>query len=185
MITNDVTRLMTRWFSHTDHGVAAMLALLPREKPGSATPDPLPAMPAIYDDVDTEGIAGAEIDPPSSPALVLYASRPAKGVAERGDRQGARRVERVENVIVTAGYLTQDGDPGMTVRNGGYVLRAAHWSALRMNNQKYSEGYREVNGVSIAEIGPVTEYAVAGAVGACKLWGFIQIPVKALYTVPQ
>lgn len=155
-----------------------MLALVPRERPGVVDPDPLPVTPAVYNDVDTPGIAGGDIAPPTFPALVLYASRPARFEQQKGNG----RVEIVSGVIVTAGYLTSDEVPENAVRDGGYVLRAVHWSAKAMNDQIKSNGYRAVNGTTILSVGEITEFAVAGAVGACRLWGFIQIPVKAAYT---
>lgn len=180
MLTNDVTRLFTRWFSHPQHGVEAMLALVPRARPGVVGDDPMPTMPAIYDDVDTRGIAGSDISPPSLPALVIYSGVPSRSTQERGDR----RVEKVSGVILTAGYLTGDVDEQFAVRDAGHVLRAVHWSARRMNDQRSSDGYREVNGVAILEVGTVSEYPVAGAVGVCRLWGMVQFPVKVAYTTP-
>jgi hypothetical protein len=179
MISNDVTRLVTRWLSHPTWGVAALLPQLPRNQPGTVVEDALPAVPALYNDVDTPDLAADMLDPPSTPCLIVYV---ANTVRTEVTHTPGRTI--VKQVPVIVAYAANDVSSVQGVQGCGYVLTAAHLSLDKLNDQRASAGYREVNGSLILKVGDVQENAAAGAVGRSKLWGFLVAPVTVAYTAP-
>lgn len=128
-----VTRIVTRWLQHPEHGLNAILATLPMA-PG----DPRPAGVYVYDDVDSvEG--AADEAPPSSPALLVMAY---DGVAVRLE-SGRATQDASRPVRVVLWWLIEASETA-TVRHAriqsSYVWEAALESLSRLLNTRHS-GY--------------------------------------------
>jgi hypothetical protein len=161
----EATRLIDRWLRHPQQCVGAMLQTVPRMTP-EGEEDPEPENPLIYNDTEHEEVA-ANLDPPTSPALVLFAD----GELETDAHQRPRQVST--ELIVAIAYVTRDMPPVAAARDGGYVLRAVRKSLNRYNDERLSFDFRELNGVKIAAVRRVEQQRVAGAVGQSQLWGFV------------
>lgn len=160
----EVTRLIDRWLKHPEHGVEAMLAVIPRNNPEGV--DPAPAAPDIYNDIETEEVAGL-FDPPTAPCLVVFADSDVSVDAKDSLRQIGPQL------IVVVAYLTRDMPAVRAAIDGGYVLRAVRKSLTLYNKQNLSEDYRELNGIKVASCNRVTIQRMAGGVGKSQLWGFV------------
>jgi hypothetical protein len=174
-MVNDVTILYDRWLHHPEHGVAAMLALVPRVRPGE--PDiTMPTVPTIYNDVEDQSVA-REIDPAAEPALVIFTDSDPVIPMHPNRRPADRRL------TTTIAYTTREMEPVQAIQWGGVILRAVAMTLRRFNDQSLARDYREVNGIKIMEIETVREQRVSGAVGRSKLWGFLLSDAKVLDTI--
>ena len=166
---NEVTLLVDRWLRHEDYGVEAMLETVPRLRPDGKA-DPRPKIPKIYNDVEH----GLEVDPPSSPALVVFAfSEPTTDLRDLFH-------QKYEQVMVSVAYATRDVEQTQATRDGNYVLRAVRKSLVRFNDQRLSSGYRELNSIKIQAGDRATIRRVAGSVGSSQLWGFVLASLKVV-----
>jgi len=162
-LVNTVTRLADRWMEHATHGVNALQATQPRNRPGGGT-DSVPPSVTVYNDVDDEEVA-TEIDPPASPALTIWMDSEID-ITWRGTM-------RAKGVTLAFAYTTRHEADLVAIRNSGYCLGGVMESLERFNDQKLAVGYRELNGWKIMEVSDITLQRAAGTVGESRLWGFV------------
>jgi hypothetical protein len=174
-VINETTRIIRRWLDHPDYGVIANL-----HAPGfphlntAGEEDELPVDPTIYDDVDN-ATEVAKLQPPSSPALIVYADSDSRTDADTMTYQVTETP-----MAVAIAYVTKDVPEEVAVLGGGYTFRAVRRTLRQFNSQSLSQGYRELNGVKVMKVGLVTEQAVAASVGQSRLWGFVLASVTVV-----
>jgi hypothetical protein len=174
-VINETTRIFRRWLDHPEYGVIAQL-----HAPGfphmnaAGEEDDMPVDPTIYDDVDNAS-AVAKLQPPVSPALILYVDSDSRTDADQ------RNYQVTESPMVLAiAYVTKDVPEEVAVLGGGYTFRAVRRTLAQFNNQNLSGGLRELNGIKVMKVGLVTEQAVAASVGQSRLWGFVLASVTVV-----
>jgi hypothetical protein len=172
----EVTRLVDRWLRHPEFGFEPFLPTIPRKTP-EGLEEPMPTVPTLYNDTEHEEVA-LEIDPPRSPALVLFVDEGYEVDAKDPFRHKA------QPVIVTVAYLTREVPSLVAVREGAYVLKAVKKSLVRYNDQRIAHSFRELNGVKVAAVGALEHLRVAGAVGRSQLWGFVLASLNVIDTNP-
>jgi hypothetical protein len=160
----EVTRLMDRWLK-SEKGVQKWLPSISRFTP-EGTEDPMPEIPAIYNDIEDECVA-AELDPVKVPALVIFCDSAPETKAQNERRLVAR------NVLVTVAYITRDTPALKASRDGGYVLRAIRRSLVEFNSLQESREFRDLNGIKILAIDTIEQQRVAANLGRSELWGFV------------
>ncbi len=162
-----VTRIVTRWLKHPEHGLNAILATLPMA-PGDARPDGV----YVYDDVDSvEG--AADEAPPRSPALLVMAY---DGVTVRLDQK--RSVQEASRPVRVVLWWLVEGSETATVRQAriqsSYVWEAALESLARLLNPRNS-GYgdqpnlRQEQTMEITGLVEAQEARAGGAVQQMQL----------------
>lgn len=170
MILNS-TRIMRRWLEHPEHGVIAQLNTpgFPLQRPDGEV-DELPPEPAIYDDVDNakELKNFPNTAPPKEPALIVWADSDSMTDADHRNYQVTEHP-----LMIAVAFVTSKTPQEVAVLWGGYTARAVRRCLRAFNSQKFSEGYRELNGVKVMKVGRVTEQPVATTVGQSRVWGFV------------
>jgi hypothetical protein len=175
-VINDLTRLVTQWMKHAEHGVNPLMAQLGRKRVDGAE-DPMPAPVAIFDDVDTEELV-LEMDPPVVPAIVVWVDSDADV-----NLLDTNYLKTGEPVIVAFAYVTQDVLKVQAKLDGGYALRAVRQSLRRLNRNR-DDQYRKLNGIHITGITVVNTQIVAGGVGKSQMWGLLYAAVHVVDTAP-
>lgn len=171
---NETVRLLSAFLLDPQHGVNEMAQTLPRTALGGASADPAPPIVSVFNDVDTPSVA-TDLTAPQVPALVVW------GDSDVETTYKGYKIAR--DVIIAVAYVTEDGvDNLVTNRDCGYILRGGILTFGRYNNQKLSEGYRELSGIRIMEVREVTGQRVTAAVGRQKMWGFLAVRVVAVET---
>lgn len=161
------TVLTSEWLKHPEYGVAALLPLVPRNKPGGGMWR-LPETPTIYDDVQDKSVA-AELEPTKVPALVVFADSDIDETPTPHE-SGAKG----DGLDVVIAYIVRNPSSLLDARRDGmFVLRAVRQSLHRLQTPKLSTGHRRLNGISISRVQRVTLQRVAGAVGRSTLAGFV------------
>lgn len=170
---NEVVLLLSDFLRDPEHGVNEMAGTLPRKSP-TGVDYPAPPVVKVYSDMDTPEVA-RDLTAPSLPAVIVW------GDSDTSTTYRGYKVAR--DVVIAIGYVTEDSvDDLVTNRECGYILRGGILTFGRYNDQKRSEGYRELNGIRIMEVSKVTEQRVTAAVGRQKLWGFLEVHAIAVET---
>lgn len=166
---NETVQLISKFAVSAEHGVNAMTQTLPRKNIDDTKPDDeAPPVLVIVDDISDAGVASG-LDPEDVPCFMFWGDS-SKPVEYKG--------HRVTEVVVGGAFVTNaSADPLSMEKAAGYVLRGAKITLGRFNNQGYSRGFRELNGIKILEIRSVTEQRFPAAVGRRKMWGFLRIDV--------
>ncbi|MBA3684607.1 MAG: hypothetical protein H0W72_05130 [Planctomycetes bacterium] len=183
----ETTRILRAWLEHPTYGLEAMLPAIGRlhtpDTDGEQAEDDVPAVPAFYDDVDSDGLAGVDgVTPPELPALVLVVdSDPRSTDIGQPDKPAAEMV-----LNGGLGYYAEDTGREQGVRDANYILRAA-WNSLRWYNQPRrrvkATGYlTELNGVKVVKVQALTVQRMAGAVGRGTLLAVLVFDVIVLNT---
>lgn len=173
---DELVLLIDRWLKHSQHGVIALLQNVPRQSPENTTFD-VPDDPKFYNDVETEEIINGDA-PPGSPALVVF------GYRDMDLPETNRNVQISPNAIVAIGYSTTNVGTVKARRESGYVLRAVKQSLHRYNKQGLSDGYRELNGVKIAQAKNIRYQRAARGVGSSQIWGFVLVTLDVMDKLP-
>ena len=171
---NETVRLLTAFVQHPEHGINEMASTLPRTGLGAEPPDAAPPVVPVFSDVDTASVA-RDLTAPQLPAVIVWGDSDLKTTY--------KGYKTARDIVIAFAYVTEDTvDDLVTNRECGYILRGGILTFGRYNNQKYSEGYRELNGIRVMEIRDVTEQRVTAAVGRQKMWGFLAVEVIAVET---
>lgn len=161
------TVIVSSWLKDPVHGVNAMLGKVPRGKMGSGT-FPAPAKVTVYDDIQDESVA-MELDPDKVPAVVVFADSDINVSMDWGDIGPLKGTA----LTIAASYIYRDVPALVARRDGMFVLRAIQWSLRRFNSNRYSEGKRRLNDISVSGIRATRQQRVTGAVGRSTLAGFV------------
>jgi hypothetical protein len=165
------TTIVSSWYKHEEYGINALLPNVPRFKLGNDGPKhPAPPPVTIYDDInDADLEKGGDLQPPRSPAIVVFAD---SDMEIAFGREGVPQTG--SGLVVVTAYIVNDvGIRSKVKLNAGFTLRAARRSLTKLNTGKYSDGFREHNGIKLVKINSVLEQRVMGAVGKSTLVGFM------------
>lgn len=169
-------RLIAAFAEDEEHGINEIAGSLPRTTIGGTSPaddDAAPPAVTIYNDSDEDG---DEINPDTVPAFYFWIDSSAP-IDMRG-------YKTARSVTIVGAYITETGvDTLQAKRDCGYILRAGLITLDRYNNQTYSNGYRELNGIRVLNIKSVTEQRLIAAVGRRKMWGFLTISAQVVETL--
>lgn len=182
MALNEATLLVKQWLEHPVYGVNALAASVPRTRIGGVGQYPAPRSVTIYSDVDDAVLTAEDLDPPMTPALIVYIEDDAElepgGATERVGR------EKLQPMRATIVYIDRDAEKTVSQLDCGLVLRAVKMSLRRFNDQTISASYRTLNDVTIKQVARLVERRIAGAVGKATLWGFIEGNLTIIDTHP-
>lgn len=171
-----VVELVAAWLGHTEHGMNAIAATLPRLRIDTNDPtdtDDAPPTVPIYTDARDAGVA-KDLVPPESPAVIVFARFDEDEPVKNG-YQGSK------DVTVYASFVTNDGADALTAsRTRNALYRAIRASLVRMNDIDESRAFRELNFVQIDKIDRIREERVTEAVGSTLYWGLMEIHVWAI-----
>lgn len=164
---NETVQLLSAFAKTTEHGINGMAQGIPRKHIDSTLPDdPAPPILAIVNDVTDEGVAKG-LDPDEVPCFMFWGDS-----SEPIEYKGHKHAE----VIVAGAFVTDAGaDPLSMEKSCGYILRGGVLTFGRFNNQAFSKGFRELNGIKILEIRSVIEQRFPAAEGRRKMWGYLTI----------
>lgn len=136
--------------------------------------DPNPPMPHIFNDVEHDGVA-VELDPVSTPALVLFVDSSARVAADNAARKMTR------SLMLAIAYMEKpEISPLAAVRNGSYTLDAALNSLVAFNSLQRSADNRKLNDVQILSIDEIQISRIASDVGKAKMYGFLVATVSVI-----
>jgi hypothetical protein len=168
-VINETVQLISAFAGNVNHGINEMAQGIPRRNINPAKPDDAaPPLVTIVDDINDEGVAKG-LDPEEVPCFMFWGDS-----SSPLDYKGYK----VTEVVIAGAFVTDaSADPLSMEKACGYILRGGILTLGRFNNQTFSQGFRELNGIKILEIKSVTEQRIPAAVGRRKLWGFLDIRV--------
>lgn len=171
----EITRLLSAWARHPDHGVNAQLANVGRLRM-NGTSDPAPSAVTVYDDIDSPGgdedTQALEIDPPKVPAIVVWVrsdidmNLPDVNYLKTGDP-----------CIVDFAYITRDVPVKKARLDGQYTLRALRRCLWRFNRDAKRLELDRLNGIKILYVKTVSIQDIAAGVGQSMMWGLASASV--------
>ncbi len=172
------TRLVRLYLeTHPTASVAQLLPAVPLE-PGHATP----AVPAIYDD-HTDQTVAKDLDPPHTPALVVFADNDGQVEIKNASR-GASTVVLADRVLVYVAYIDRDREPLDSTRDGSYTLRAVRRAVFRMAQEEAASTWRNLLDYRALQLRELTESRVRGAVGQSTMYGFVTAGLLVMDRAP-
>lgn len=173
---NETLQLLARFAQHPEHGLNDLAGTIPRANIDPAKPDDeAPPALQIVTVLDDEG-AAKDLNPETLPCFMMW------GVTSARITYGTYKIAR--QVTIAGAFVTdENADPLSTSNACGYILRGGTMTFWRFNSQSNSQGYRELNGITIMEVRSVTEHRVTYAEGRCKMWGFLELEVIVVDTL--
>lgn len=162
---------------HPVHGVNVIAQQFPRKVfMVEDAEDSAPPLVTVCNDATDKSVA-TKLIATAWPALMLW------GESAVDAKAPPRGYQIAKDLLICAAFVTSDKADNMTsVRDCGYIIRAARIACKRYNSQDNSAGYRELNGIKVHEISTTIEHRVSVAQGTQKMWGYLEIHATAVET---